>query len=187
MNHALFMQSALQEAQKALRRGEFPVGCVFTNRREILAAGSRKRSRSEGLNELDHAEMVGLRRLIDLAPPDRMEEICVFTTLEPCLMCYSALLVNGIRTIVYAYEDRFGGGTALDLTRLTPLYRSMDIQVVPGVLRKESLSLFRTFFSDPGNTYLRESPLARQVLREEGPLEDDTADGHRPPGHRNRR
>jgi tRNA(adenine34) deaminase len=95
-----------------------------------------------------------------------MDETCVVTTLEPCLMCFSALIVNGIKTIVYAFEDVFGGGTTLNLKGLKPFYRSLDIEIISGVLREESLELFKTFFSDPDNGYLKNTPLARQVLRE---------------------
>jgi tRNA(Arg) A34 adenosine deaminase TadA len=31
--------------------------------------------------------------------------------MEPCLMCYGALLISGIEKIVYAYEDAMGGAT----------------------------------------------------------------------------
>jgi tRNA(adenine34) deaminase len=166
MDYIPFMQSALIEARQALDRGEFPVGCVISNAGEILVSGCRANSRPETRNELDHAEMVALRRLVDLGPEIDPNNLCVFTTLEPCLMCYSALILNGIKTIIYAYEDTFGGGTTIDLKPLRPFYRHLNVKVVSGVLREKSRTLFRDFFSSPDNSYLRQSPLARQVLRE---------------------
>ena len=79
-------------------------------------------------------------------------------------MCYSALVVNGIRRIVYAYEDVLGGGTKVDLKSLTPFYKEMKIEVVAGVLRQESLALFKEFFSNADNDYLRGSLLAQHAL-----------------------
>ena len=166
MDYAPFMESALEEARHALDKGEFPVGCVVTRNDEIVVTGSRKSSKPESRNELDHAEMLALRRLVDERPEINRDETCFFVTLEPCLMCYSALIVNGITTIVYAYEDRFGGATTIDLRPLRPFYRSMNIKVVPGILREKSLKLFKKFFLNPHNSYLRQSPLARQVLSE---------------------
>ena len=108
--------------------------------------------------------MVALRRLVDTGQHIERENITVFSTLEPCLMCYSALVVNGIRRIVYAYEDVLGGGTKLDLKSLTPFYKEMKIQVVAGILRQESLELFERFFSNPDNDYLQGSLLAQHAL-----------------------
>ena len=79
-------------------------------------------------------------------------------------MCYVTLLLNGIRKIVYGYEDIMGGGTNLDLKTLNPLYKEMSVEIIPHVLRRESLELFRTFFSAPDNIYWQDSPLAHYTL-----------------------
>jgi tRNA(adenine34) deaminase len=36
--------------------------------------------------------------------------VTMYCTMEPCLMCFSAILLSGIGRIVYAYEDVMGGG-----------------------------------------------------------------------------
>ena len=63
MNHEMFMEEALRQAQTALGQGEFPVGCVIVGGGRILAAGARTGTAGGGCNETDHAEMVALRRL----------------------------------------------------------------------------------------------------------------------------
>lgn len=166
MDDEFFMLKALDEAEQALRMGEFPVGCVLVCDGSVLATGERHHSTPENYNEVDHAEMIALRRLVDLEKEIDREMVVLFSTLEPCLMCYSAMILNGIRRIVYAYEDVMGGGTNLDLERLNPFYRDMQISVKPHVLRKESLALFKKFFSDPKNTYLKGSLLAEYTLKQ---------------------
>ena len=163
MDYELFMSKALDEAEQALNLGEFPVGCVMVYEGRVLATGSRQGSRVDEVNEFDHAEMLALRRLVDRKGQIDRDRVTVFTTLEPCLMCYASMIVNGIRRIVYAYEDVMGGGTGLDLKSLTPLY-DVEMMIVPRVLRKESLNLLRRFFSDPKNDYLRGTLLARYTL-----------------------
>ena len=79
-------------------------------------------------------------------------------------MCFSTLILNGIRTIVYAYEDVMGGGTNVPLRDMNPLYAAMEITVIPNVLRRKSLGLFTTFFSSPDNLYWRDSLLANYTL-----------------------
>lgn len=166
MDYNFFMSKAIEEAQQALSIGEFPVGCVIVYEGRVLVSGARRHSGIDNQNELDHAEMLALRRLVDLGNKVDRERLTLFSTLEPCLMCYAASVLNGITKIVYAYEDVFGGGTNIDLKRLNPFYRNIDITVVGHVLRAESLILFKRYFSDPQNAYLKESLLAQHTLNE---------------------
>jgi tRNA(adenine34) deaminase len=164
MNYTHFMAAALEQAEAAYHAGEFPVGCILVHKDRVLASGRRTGTTTEGVNEVDHAEMVALRRLAlsggDAAPG----EIVLFSTLEPCLMCYGAAILSGIRTIVYAFEDVMGGGTGCDLTQLSPLYREADISIIPHVRRADSVRLLKAFFANPENAYWKESLLARYTL-----------------------
>ena len=160
--HHRFMGQALCLAEEALARHEFPVGCVLVEGGEVVAVGRRQNSGEA--NEMDHAEIVALRAGLGRAPALDMGRVTVYTTMEPCLMCHATLLLNGIRSIVYAYEDVMGGGTSLDLSRLAPLYRDMSVTVLGGVRRSESLALFQRFFQDPAHGYWRDSLLARHTL-----------------------
>ena len=164
--HETFMREALLEAREALTAREFPVGCVLVYEDEIVSRGRRINSRAPDDNEMDHAEILALRKLFVQYPQIERSNIVVYSTMEPCLMCYATLLLNGIRTIVYAYEDVMGGGTSLDLKKITPLYREMSVAVTPHILRRESLELFKIFFADPDNTYWQDSPLARYTLQQ---------------------
>jgi len=82
-------------------------------------------------------------------------------------MCFATLLLNGVRRFVFAYEDAMGGGTGLDLATLTPLYREMQVELVPHIRRGESLALFKAFFANPANPYWRGSLLAEYTLAQE--------------------
>lgn len=164
MTDEKFMKKALELAESALEQGEFPVGCVMVYRDSVLATGSRKGTVTDDRNEIDHAEMVALRNLIDSKEPVDPGAVTVFCTMEPCLMCYAALILAGIGKIVYAYEDVMGGGSMCELSRLKPLYKNSPIKVVGNVMRKESLRLFKAFFSSPDNHYWKDSLLAEYTL-----------------------
>jgi tRNA(adenine34) deaminase len=154
MHYEHFMRKALHEAEQALKAGEFPVGCVMVYEDEVIVTGVRKHSTQKTRNELDHAEMAALRKLDEIDRPLDRSKITLFCTMEPCLMCYAALILNGIEHIVYAYEDAMSGGTDLDLKRLKPLYRNMNIKITPHILREEA------------NDYWKDSVLAKYTLRE---------------------
>lgn len=166
MNHEYYMREALSLAEAALKEGEFPVGCVLVCKNRILATGSRKGTLGMTANEVDHAEIIALRNLAGRKEFDGInrQEITIYSTMEPCLMCFGATLLSGIGKIVYAYEDVMGGGAGCDIKSLSPLYRNRLIEIIPGILRKESLAIFKVYFSNTSNSYWKGSLLADYTL-----------------------
>ena len=162
-NHELYMEVALEMAKRALEAGDFPVGCVLVYKDSVVATGKREKSCNDS-NELDHAEILALRRLSKVSPDIPLGEVTVYSTMEPCLMCFSTLVVNGVRRVVYGYEDAMGGGTGLELARLAPLYRDIQMEIIPDILRNKSLALFKEFFAKESSGYLQGSLLASYTL-----------------------
>lgn len=162
--HTHYMQQALLLAEQALNREEFPVGCVAVYQDRVIAKGERTGTRQHVPSELDHAEIIALRQLESLDEAIDRCKVTIYATLEPCLMCYGALLISGVGKIVYAYEDAMGGGTACDRTQLPELYRNSGVEIIPGVCRNESLALFKSFFANPDIDYWRDSYLAQYTL-----------------------
>ena len=166
MNYEYFMKKALDQAKKALDAGEFPVGCVLVHQNQILATGAREGTVGNFPNEIDHAEMIALKRLANTDINTDKKKIVLFTTMEPCLMCLGALILSGISEIVYAYEDVMGGGLNCDLSKLPPFFINHPISIVPHILRQNSLELFKAFFNTPENSYWKGSLLAEYTLRQ---------------------
>ncbi len=164
-NHETYMERALHYAETALEAGEFPVGCVIEHCGQIIASGSRSNSIGAA-NEMDHAEMIALRAMLNSEEIINAKEVTVYSTMEPCLMCFSTMLVNGVIRFVFSYEDVMGGGTNLPIERLSPLYSDLKLSITGGVLRKKSLALFQRFFSSRKNTYLQGSLLEQYTLEQ---------------------
>ena len=168
MADEFFMEMALIQAKTAFERGEFPVGCVIAQGKEVIATGARQGTNlgNSFSSEIDHAEIRALKSLESNAPAFIPERPVLFCTMEPCLMCFAAIILAGIKKIVYAYEDPMGGGTGCDLSSMTPLYKDAKIEVVPGVLREKSLDLFYKFFKKDTNLYWKNSFLEAYTLEQ---------------------
>lgn len=164
MNYNKYMKHAIEHAKEALSQGEFPVGCIIVCEEKIIATGARKKTKGFSVNEIDHAELIALKQLADDKKNISMKEVVLFCTLEPCLMCYAAIILSGIRHIVYAYEDAMGGGTSCDLSKLPHLYSNSRVTITPGIMRHESMDLFKAFFNNPDNTYWKNSYLEEYTL-----------------------
>ncbi|HEV2801750.1 MAG TPA: nucleoside deaminase [Pyrinomonadaceae bacterium] len=114
-----YISRAIERALEAERRGNLPIGAVIVLDGAIIA---------EGCNSIlvpvfhpgRHAEMEALRAVpVELWP--RSREMTCYSTLEPCVMCFGALLLHGVGRIVFGAEDREGGATHVR-SHLPPYY-----------------------------------------------------------------
>lgn len=163
------MGLALEKADAALKSGEFPVGCVVVLNNSVIAdssrtgtSGNRKR-----FSEIDHAEIICLKNIEKTDIKEDLSNAVLFCTMEPCLMCFGAIILAGIKKIVYAYEDHMGGATCCDLNQLPSLYNNSKIEVISGVMREKSLNLFKRFFKKKGNQYWKGSLLEIYTLEQD--------------------
>jgi len=107
MKDEQFMQRAIDIALKVEREGNPPVGAVITLAGEVIAVGGATLlvPKFDGTR---HAEMEALR----VVPQDlwrSSHEMSIYSTLEPCLMCFASILIHGIGRIVFGASDPHGG------------------------------------------------------------------------------
>ena len=85
---------------------------------------------------LAHAEIVALSQL--KRGEHETGEYTLYTTLEPCPMCFGAIVMTGIRKVRYAARDGLAGSAVL--TGATPYIASKQISVA---LEGSSLEVFQ--------------------------------------------
>jgi tRNA(Arg) A34 adenosine deaminase TadA len=105
-----FMRLALEEAKNAADRGEVPIGAVIADPatgQVIARAGNRTR---ELHDPSAHAEILVIREACAKAGAQRIPELDLYVTLEPCAMCAGAISFARIRRLVFGALDQKGGG-----------------------------------------------------------------------------
>ncbi len=144
MDHETFMRAALEQARKAAKAGEVPVGCVVVMNQRIIAAAHNM---TQSLNDpTAHAEILALRQASQNIGDWRLDGSIVYTTLEPCVMCSGALVMSRVKKLVYALEDeKFGGSVSLFEIPEDPRLNHR-VQVIKGPLGEESAKLLKEFF-----------------------------------------
>ena len=87
-----FMKEALKQAQLALEANEVPVGAVITCNNQIVA---RAHNLTETLVDVTaHAEMQAFTSATDFIGGKYLKDCTLFVTLEPCVMCAGASLLD---------------------------------------------------------------------------------------------
>ncbi len=129
------MGEALAEAQVAVEQGEPPCAAVAVVD-EAMVARSRDRVRETG-DPTAHAVMGAIREAARRLGRDRLADVTIFTTVEPCAMCVGALLQADVETLVFAAPDEVDGaaGGAIQLAQSPGLRRRL--RVVSGIRRDE--------------------------------------------------
>nr|GAT46172.1 tRNA specific adenosine deaminase [Mycena chlorophos] len=150
-----FMAEALAMAEQAFAAGEVPVGCVFVRDGRIIA---RARNRTNELrNATRHAELEAIDEILadhDLTPQPRalgvypLSTTTLYVTVEPCIMCSSALRQMGIRHVFYGCaNDRFGGCEGvLSVNSALPHPVHPPYPATGGYMREEAIMILRRFY-----------------------------------------
>lgn len=116
----IFMEAAIEEAQKGLAEGGIPIGSVIVHNGKIIGRGHNRRVQQGSVilhGEMDAFENAGRQ------PASVYRESVLYTTLSPCPMCSGAILLYGIPKIVIGENQTFMGdeehlknhGVALDI------------------------------------------------------------------------
>lgn len=140
-----FMRRALELAANAGRSGELPVGALLVKDGTVVAeAGNR--TEADG-DPTAHAELLCLRAAAAALGDWRLDGATLYVTLEPCPMCFGALLQAHVTSVVYAAPNRREGalGGVADLNREAWKRR---LQVRQGPFAREAAELLSSFFRD---------------------------------------
>ena len=105
-----FIIIALQEAIAAAKEGNFAVGAVLVREDgEIVERGHNRVFNPHFRSDL-HAEMDVMTRFEERFPQtESMKGFILYTSLEPCPMCFARLITSGVSRVYYASPDEHGG------------------------------------------------------------------------------
>ncbi len=139
------MRLALQQARRARRRGEIPVGAVIERGGEIIGEGHNRRETDN--DPLAHAEIIAIRQAAQAVGDWRLVGCTIYVTLEPCAMCAGALVASRVERLVFGTRDPKAGfcGSLGDL--VTDRRLNHRLEVTEGVLAEDCAGLLRDFFA----------------------------------------
>jgi len=139
-----WMQVAIKQAVLAESLGEVPVGAVIIREEKLIAmAHNQPISRND---PSAHAEIEVMRKAGSELGNYRLNNCTLYVTLEPCSMCFSAMVNARINRIVFGAFDTKKGvfGYSQDFRKSNCF--NHNIIVTGGILNDKCSELMLNFF-----------------------------------------
>lgn len=134
-----YMRQALAEANKALDRGEVPIGAIVVSNHRIIGRGHNQTEQLQ--DPTAHAEMIAITAACDYMGSKYLQDCTLFVTIEPCAMCAGASRWAQFGRVVYgATEPKTG------YSRFSPSLLHPKTEIAHGILDHECAELMRLFF-----------------------------------------
>ena len=141
-----WMKIAIDEANVAQSEGEIPVGAALIKNGKLIAQAHNQPIFKNDTTA--HAEINALRIAGKKLKNYRINDSTLYVTLEPCTMCFGAMMNARINRIVFGAYDLKKGvcGSFLDLNN-TKIFNH-KIQIQGGILEDTCSKLLKDFFKD---------------------------------------
>ena len=139
-----WMKIALEEAIKAEKEGEVPVGAILVKDDKLIAKAHNQPILKNDATA--HAEIQLIRLGGKKLQNYRLNGSMVYVTLEPCLMCLSAMMHARISRIVYGAHDKKTGAYGFGENLIAANFFNHKIDLVGGVLENKCSDLLTQFF-----------------------------------------
>lgn len=141
-----YMQLAFEQAKLAKDLDEVPVGAVLVCADKVIASGHNRQIIDH--NPSAHAEIITLQQAGKTLGNHRLTNTVLYVTLEPCAMCFGAIVHARVSRLVFATHDLKTGvcGGCISLPD-QPCFNH-TIQIEHGIMQDECAQLLHNFFKN---------------------------------------
>lgn len=140
-----FMREALRLAHLAAEAGEVPVGAILVKNGQVIGRGYNQPVKSHDPSA--HAEICALRDAGQVVRNYRLPDATLYVTIEPCTMCYGAIIHARVKRVVFgAAEPRYGALVSGQKLLQNGLFNHQP-EVLGGVLETDCAQIMKQFFA----------------------------------------
>lgn len=155
MTNEELMRRAIELSENSVRNGGGPFGAVIAKDGEIVAKGSNKVTIDN--DPTAHAEVCTIRNACQKLGTFDLSGCVIYTSCEPCPMCFGAIYWAHLDKIYYANDRKDAGKIGFDddfiyeEIALEPQYRKKPSEIL---LRNEAINAFKMWtLKDDKNEY----------------------------------
>lgn len=146
MNSQEYMKIALKEAQKAAQKDEVPVGAIVVDAKTGEIVAKAHNLSEHGKDAMAHAEIEAMKKACKKLKTNRLREMNLYVTLEPCTMCAAAISIMRIAKVFVGTLDAKGGAivSGVRFFEASTCHHRPDVE--DGILAEECSEILKQFF-----------------------------------------
>ena len=99
---------------------------------------------------IGHAELEAIREALEIKKTNRLDDCDIYVTIEPCLMCATAISKCHMRRIYFGAEDK-KGGAILNGPRVFINENLKKVNVISHIEEEKTSNLLKKFFTSKRN------------------------------------
>ena len=99
---------------------------------------------------IGHAELEAIREALEIKKTNRLDDCDIYVTIEPCLMCATAISKCHMRRIYFGAEDK-KGGAILNGPRVFINENLKKVNVISHIEEENTSNLLKKFFTSKRN------------------------------------
>ena len=134
----------LELSEKNLTNNRVPIAAIIYDykKQQIIARATNTNS------PIGHAELEAIREALEIKKTNRLDDCDIYVTIEPCLMCATAISKCHMRRIYFGAEDKKGGAIDNGVRIFSNCRSKAKLEVYAGFSAEKSEKLLKEFFKE---------------------------------------
>ena len=143
-----YMQIAVDIAKKASAEEEIPVGCIIVDDKNGKIITKSHNETIKNHNPTKHAEIICINKALKKLNTDRLTNCSMYITLEPCLMCYGAILLAKIGKVYIGCLSKKTGAIVSNPDILNKETCNHTPEIYYPIMEQECKTIIENFFKN---------------------------------------
>lgn len=127
----------MNEAKKAFKKGEVPIGCTIVKDNRIISKAHNTKQKKHSC--INHAEILAIIKAEKKLKDWRLNDCELYVSLEPCNMCKEVIRQARIKKVYYLEKSKFNNEDKKNIEY---------VQINDSNLKNDYSNLLKTFFRD---------------------------------------
>ena len=136
----------IELSENNLTNNRVPIAAIIYDykNQKIIARATNTNS------PIGHAELEAIRGALEIKKTNRLDDCDIYVTIEPCLMCATAISKCHMRRIYFGAEDK-KGGAILNGPRIFEKENLKKVNVISHIEEEKTSNLLKKFFTSKRN------------------------------------
>ena len=136
----------IELSENNLTNNRVPIAAIIYDykNQKIIARATNTNS------PIGHAELEAIREALEIKKTNRLDDCDIYVTIEPCLMCATAISKCHMRRVYFGAEDK-KGGAILNGPRIFENENLKKVEVISHIEEEKTSNLLKKFFTTKRN------------------------------------